>query len=85
MLNNFELFFLENVSASPEAEACLSICPQLSLLYFLQTKASLVLFYIMTDIILFGAINIEDYHAPRCMIQFFRRRGSINMYGTQWM
>jgi len=57
MLNNFELFFL-NVSGSPEA--CLFICPQLSLLYFLQTKASLLLFYIMTDIKLFGAIDIED-------------------------
>ncbi len=39
----------------------------------------------MTDITLFGAIDIEDYHALRWMIQFFRRRGSIKMYGTQWM
>jgi len=39
----------------------------------------------MTDITLFGAIDIEDYHALRWMIQFFRRRGSIKIYGTQWI
>jgi len=39
----------------------------------------------MTDIKSFGAINIEDYHASRWMIKFFRRRGSTKIYGTQWM